>query len=118
MNPAEAVQAHLDLQATASVGMHFGTFQMTTEGIDEPLHALNRAREAHGVSDALFPYDRHSESRCSCADELKPKPTLIDDCALGAHTAYCGVRAPQKWRKTHVASSRDGERRSGSRWIR
>ncbi|HEX2342826.1 MAG TPA: MBL fold metallo-hydrolase [Vicinamibacterales bacterium] len=54
MNPAEAVQAHLDLQATASVGMHFGTFQMTTEGIDEPLHALKQAREAHGVSDALF----------------------------------------------------------------
>jgi L-ascorbate metabolism protein UlaG (beta-lactamase superfamily) len=54
MNPAEAVQAHVDLQATASVGMHFGTFQMTTEGIDEPLHALTQAREAHGVSDALF----------------------------------------------------------------
>ena len=34
--------------------MHFGTFQMTTEGIDEPVHALNRAREAHGVSEALF----------------------------------------------------------------
>jgi L-ascorbate metabolism protein UlaG (beta-lactamase superfamily) len=54
MNPAEAVQAHLDLQATASVGMHFGTFQMTTEGIDEPLDALTQARQAHGVSDALF----------------------------------------------------------------
>jgi hypothetical protein len=34
--------------------MHFGTFQMTTEGIDEPVHALNQAREARGVSDALF----------------------------------------------------------------
>ena len=39
MNPAEAVQAHLVLQATATIGMHFGTFQLTTEGIDEPLHA-------------------------------------------------------------------------------
>jgi L-ascorbate metabolism protein UlaG (beta-lactamase superfamily) len=54
MNPAEAVQAHLDLQAKESVGMHFGTFQMTTEGIDESVHALNQAREARGVSDALF----------------------------------------------------------------
>jgi L-ascorbate metabolism protein UlaG (beta-lactamase superfamily) len=54
MNPAEAVQAHLDLQATASVGMHCGTFQMTTEGIDDPLHALAQAREARGVSDARF----------------------------------------------------------------
>jgi L-ascorbate metabolism protein UlaG (beta-lactamase superfamily) len=40
MNPAEAVQAHLDLEASESVGMHFGTFPMTIEGIDEPLHAL------------------------------------------------------------------------------
>jgi L-ascorbate metabolism protein UlaG (beta-lactamase superfamily) len=43
MNPAEAVQAHLDLEAAASIGMHFGTFQLTTEGIDEPLHALTDA---------------------------------------------------------------------------
>jgi L-ascorbate metabolism protein UlaG (beta-lactamase superfamily) len=40
MNPAEAVQAHADLEASESVGMHFGTFQMTTEGIDEPLTAI------------------------------------------------------------------------------
>lgn len=54
MNPAEAVQAHLDLQATTSVGMHFATFPMTAEGIDAPVHALNQAREARGVSDAHF----------------------------------------------------------------
>src|SRR5207344_3150107 len=35
MNPAEAVQAHLDLAADESIAMHFGTFQLTTEGIDE-----------------------------------------------------------------------------------
>ncbi|MGH9141516.1 MAG: MBL fold metallo-hydrolase [Vicinamibacterales bacterium] len=46
MNPAEAVQAHLDLGATGSIGMHFGTFQMTTEGIGEPLVALAQARAA------------------------------------------------------------------------
>jgi L-ascorbate metabolism protein UlaG (beta-lactamase superfamily) len=34
MNPAEAVQAHLDLGAHESIGMHFGTFQLTAEGID------------------------------------------------------------------------------------
>ena len=54
MNPAEAVQAHLDLQARASVGMHFGTFQLTTEGIDDPVDALNRARDAHGLKEPLF----------------------------------------------------------------
>ena len=50
MNPAEAVQAHLDLRATESIGMHFGTFQLTTEGIDEPLRALDEARRERGVS--------------------------------------------------------------------
>ena len=40
MNPAEAVQAHHDLRSRRSVGMHFGTFQLTDEPIDEPERAL------------------------------------------------------------------------------
>ena len=44
MNPAEAVQAHRSLRAVESIGMHFGTFQLTTEGIDEPRRALDEAR--------------------------------------------------------------------------
>jgi L-ascorbate metabolism protein UlaG (beta-lactamase superfamily) len=52
MNPAEAVQAHLDLESRQSIGMHFGTFQLTTEGIDEPLLALDAARRlAHLPAD-------------------------------------------------------------------
>jgi L-ascorbate metabolism protein UlaG (beta-lactamase superfamily) len=54
MNPAEAVQAHLDLKASESVGMHFGTFQMTTEGIDEPLRALEDARRARNIPPSQF----------------------------------------------------------------
>jgi L-ascorbate metabolism protein UlaG (beta-lactamase superfamily) len=54
MNPAEAVQAHLDLQAARSLAMHFGTFPMTIEGIDEPLRALERARRAHDVPEEKF----------------------------------------------------------------
>ena len=54
MNPAEAVQAHLDLEAAASIAMHFGTFQLTTEGIDEPVRALERARLAHHVEPSAF----------------------------------------------------------------
>src|SRR3989442_7814546 len=46
MNPAEAVQAHLGLQAFERVAMHFGTFQMTTESIDETLRALQDAWRA------------------------------------------------------------------------
>jgi len=46
MNPAEAVQVHLELEASESIGMHFGTFQLTAEGIDEPLRALEEALRA------------------------------------------------------------------------
>jgi L-ascorbate metabolism protein UlaG (beta-lactamase superfamily) len=54
MNPAEAVQAHLDLAAPPSVGMHFGTFQLTTEGIDEPLRALEEACRAKNIPPSQF----------------------------------------------------------------
>lgn len=54
MNPADAVQAHLDVEAAESIGMHFGTFQMTAEGIDDPLRALDEARQAKNVSRSHF----------------------------------------------------------------
>jgi L-ascorbate metabolism protein UlaG (beta-lactamase superfamily) len=54
MNPAEAVRAHIELEARQSVGMHFGTFQLTSEGIDEPIRALAEARRAAGVADEAF----------------------------------------------------------------
>jgi L-ascorbate metabolism protein UlaG (beta-lactamase superfamily) len=54
MNPAEAVQAHIDLEARQSFAMHFGTFQLTPEAIDDPLIALDEACRARGVSAAAF----------------------------------------------------------------
>ena len=54
MNPAEAVQAHVDIGARVSLGMHFGTFQLTDEAIDEPLLALDRALDERGISDQAF----------------------------------------------------------------
>lgn len=54
MNPDEAVKAHLDLGAKVSVPMHFGTFQLTDEGIDKPLRDLELARKVHQVSKEAF----------------------------------------------------------------
>jgi L-ascorbate metabolism protein UlaG (beta-lactamase superfamily) len=54
VNPAEAVQIHLDLQSRQSVGMHFGTFQLTDEGIDEPPRALREALRDRGVIEERF----------------------------------------------------------------
>jgi L-ascorbate metabolism protein UlaG (beta-lactamase superfamily) len=63
MNPEEAVQAHLALGARRSVGMHFGTFQLTDEAIDAPLLALDAARQAHGVAPADFDTQGFGETR-------------------------------------------------------
>jgi len=54
MNPAEAVQAHRDLEPRMSIGMHFGTFQLTTEGIDEPVRALDEARRSAEITPSEF----------------------------------------------------------------
>jgi L-ascorbate metabolism protein UlaG (beta-lactamase superfamily) len=54
MNPAEAVQAHLDLEASMSVAMHFGTFRLTAEGISEPVSALHRALGDVGLDPGRF----------------------------------------------------------------
>ena len=54
MNPAEAVQAHLDLAARQSLAMHFGTFQLTPEGIDEPVRELTKALRERGVPAERF----------------------------------------------------------------
>jgi N-acyl-phosphatidylethanolamine-hydrolysing phospholipase D len=48
MNPAEAVQAHIDLRAKTTLAMHWGTFDLTDEPADLPPHELaERVREAH-----------------------------------------------------------------------
>jgi L-ascorbate metabolism protein UlaG (beta-lactamase superfamily) len=54
MNPDDAVRAHIDLDAKTSVGTHFGCFQLTDEGIDDPPLDLAAARERHGVSPDVF----------------------------------------------------------------
>ena len=54
MNPAEAVQAHLDAGARRSVAMHWGTFQLTDEARDAPPRALAAARAAAGLPAEAF----------------------------------------------------------------
>ena len=63
MNPEEAVQAHLELEARISVPTHFGCFRLTDEGIDDPLIDLDVARQRHGVTAQAFPVLETGETR-------------------------------------------------------
>ncbi len=63
MNPEEAVQAHLDLYSKVSIGVHFGTFRLTNEGIDEPPKHLAEAKLKLKVSDEQFAVMDFGETR-------------------------------------------------------
>jgi L-ascorbate metabolism protein UlaG (beta-lactamase superfamily) len=63
MNPAEAIRAHGDLGAKNSIGMHFGTFQLTPESIDQPLIDLKAALSKSGISDREFVTLHEGETR-------------------------------------------------------
>jgi L-ascorbate metabolism protein UlaG (beta-lactamase superfamily) len=54
MDPFDAVLAHRDLGAAMSLGLHWGTFQLTDEAIDAPLEGLSRARAEAGLDAAAF----------------------------------------------------------------
>lgn len=54
MNPEEALHAHAALAAGTSMGIHYGTFQLTDEGMDEPPSTLARARAEAGLHESVF----------------------------------------------------------------
>ena len=62
MNPDEAVQVHLDVKSRMSVGIHWGTFPLTDEPLDEPPKALKAAREANGLTAEEFRVLKHGET--------------------------------------------------------
>jgi len=63
MNPDDAVRAHLELRTPLSIATHFGCFQLTDEGIDEPVEELAAARMRHGVSPEAFQVLETGETR-------------------------------------------------------
>lgn len=54
LNPEEAVKAHQELRSKQSLAIHYGIFQLTYEGIDEPLEDLRAALDQQGLDHAAF----------------------------------------------------------------
>lgn len=53
-SPEEAVQMHVDLRSKKSVGMHFGTWVLSKEPVDEPTKRLSSAVLKAGLSPNCF----------------------------------------------------------------
>jgi len=63
VDPTEAVRIHGDLAAERSIGIHWGTFQLTDESLDEPPQALARAAREAGLRDGAFTVMAVGETR-------------------------------------------------------
>src|SRR5689334_4272314 len=53
-NPADATKAFLDLNARWMVPMHYGTFRLSHEPVDEPLQLLDQEASAAGIEDRVI----------------------------------------------------------------
>lgn len=63
VNPEESVQIHRDIHSKYSVAMHWGTFILTDEPLNEPPGRLSQALDAIGIDKQEFEVYRHGETR-------------------------------------------------------
>jgi L-ascorbate metabolism protein UlaG (beta-lactamase superfamily) len=52
-DPSDATKAFLDLNARWMVPMHYGTFRLSHEPMEEPLQLLEQEAKAHGIEDRV-----------------------------------------------------------------
>jgi N-acyl-phosphatidylethanolamine-hydrolysing phospholipase D len=62
VDPAQAVQIHRDVHAKQSIAIHWGTFELTDEPLDEPPKLLRGEMEKAGLPPQQFVALRHGET--------------------------------------------------------
>ena len=87
-NPADAVRAFQELGAQWMVPMHYGTFRLSHEPMDEPLQFLDREARVHGLRERvlvleegvtrLFEPDDESSSRRSARTETQGRSRALN----------------------------------------
>ena len=61
VNPSEAVQIHLDVQSNRSIGVHWGTWALTSEYFMEPATKLGEAVKHRQLDSRSFTVVKHGE---------------------------------------------------------
>ncbi len=62
INPAEAVTIHQEVKSKKSVGIHWGTFMLTDEALDQPMRDLAQAKSAQKIDDQAFVLLKHGQT--------------------------------------------------------
>jgi L-ascorbate metabolism protein UlaG (beta-lactamase superfamily) len=54
MDPDDALDAHVDLHSSFSIAIHFGTFKLADDEVNQPVTALNQALKNRGMPPSQF----------------------------------------------------------------
>lgn len=63
VNPDEAAQIHRDIGAKLSIGIHWGSFELTDEPLDQPIGALAKALNKYGLKKDEFVLFQHGQTK-------------------------------------------------------
>jgi len=62
VDPQQAIQIHQDVHAKRSIGVHWGTFELADEPLDEPPRLLAEAVRQAGLKEDAFTVLKHGET--------------------------------------------------------